>query len=281
MENRQKVEPTDKNFNLGYLKHDFLSRWGVEIEENSAEAFKNRVLGIIQEICPKNTDLIKFEADLFYEIGLPYSGPINVLRYKLKDSVLIRLFEDLELKNDADFAKMFWYLEVMMNMDSDLIDSELFAMSIAESLEASRINSELCIDGSFYKFYPLDIDALDNRIVEVFQWLSEYPEAKEAFKEALVLFQSTEDLTVFIVQLVKSLELFYQSFLSNSDSLDNQKQHIDDYLLHVNSSKEIKEIHHILINLLVKNSLSSKYEAEFLIHLTGASIRFMIQSKDI
>lgn len=278
----------NKDSEIINAQRNFMKRWDIVFDNNNTIQFRNRIITALRKICPEGESLIYFENDLFYRIGLAYINTSHVYSYNYDKSELLKRIAKLDLTQEKDLIKFFWWLENILNTKSTYIDTSYLADKISEALVASGLNAQLCKSGSTYMFYPAGAELLDVKVVnDVLNWLDGYPKAKEKFNSSLLMFQKKNEARHVLDNLRLGLELFLKEFFGNEKSLENQKDVTGQYLSQCNVPKEIRNLYFTLIshynlynNENVKhNDKCSSNEIEFIIYLTGTFIRFLIQTK--
>jgi len=185
-------------------------------------------------------------------------------------------------------------IEVIANIyieeDSQKVAKKNFASNIAEALELSGINAIMCDTPNGYKFYPANAELLDVKlIIDVLNWLSDYPKAKEKYDNALRLFLKGDRTRHVLDDCRLSLELFVKQYLSNEKSLENQIAELGKFLKEKDVSTELRNIFTSLINGYTSyNNRNVKHddsinesEIEFVIYTTGAFMRLLISATRI
>ncbi|MEI3066496.1 hypothetical protein [Phascolarctobacterium faecium] len=262
----------------------FSNRFNINLELNNRENFKNRcIVKISTSVYGYSTQGLSNRIN--YLLGLPHSSSYE---RDFQSSALYTALKKLDLKTDESLYKFLIVLEEILDYNIDN-KNFLLALNIAEALKVSNINAVLCDTSEGYKFYPANSDFLDQKLViDVLNWLSKYPPAKEQYDVSLKLFLKSDTPRVIIDSLRLTIELFFKQLFQNDKSLENQKNNIGNYLKNKDISAEISNMYVKLIdyfaiynNQHIKHNDDSEKikssEIEYLVYLTGNFLRFIIQ----
>ena len=224
------------------------------------------------------------------ELGERY----DFIRYDPPLSYIDRHFKLLHISRN-DFLRCLHLIELIYiyahgKLSSDNVSEKANAKSIVnhinikipELIDKSEVN--LNILWKTGKFYPAGAKILDQKlVVDVLDWLNDYPEAKGDFDKSLKAYMSGRHEDA-VSDCYKCLEGFVRKYLSNSKTLDNNKEEL---LKKINLSQEWKGFLNSFINYAneysrhasEKRSKLDPYEVEAFIYLTGLIIRLCINKK--
>ena len=125
------------------------------------------------------------------------------------------------LSDDISLYNWLMILECLLNIYR-LNDrgKDSFALKIAESLKLSGINAVLCTTADGYLFYPTNAELLDHKIViDVLNWLSDYPPAKEQYNQALRMVLKGDRSRHTVDDIRLSFELFLKQYFNKKKLL--------------------------------------------------------------
>jgi len=195
-----------------------------------------------------------------------------------------------DLTSDTLMYRWLMTMEIYANIDC-YDDAEHarknFAVELAEAVELSGVNAILCDTPDGYRFYPANAELLDIKLViDVLNWLSNYPKAKEKYDDALRLFLKGDRTRHVLDDCRLSLELFVKQYLSNASSLENQISELGKFLKDKNVSTELRNMFNSLLkgytsfnnNNVKHDDKINESEIEFVIYMTGAFMRLLITS---
>lgn len=269
----------------------FATRFNIEKPFGNLKHFQNRCINAIEAYIGEEPCYVNdVSSTVFDMLGLrytyTYTGFLNSALYK------VLTHEKYSPADDQSLIHWLMIVECMLNIDLKYEKGRnLFAMQIAEALKISGINAVLCNTPDGYLFYPANAELLDQKVViDVLNWLSDYPLAKEQFNQALRMFLQGDRTRHIIDSLRLSFELFLKQYLNNNTSIENQQKVMGQYLKDHNVSVEIRNMFTKLVDYFavynnehVKHNddsdLIAESEIEFLIYLSGSFMRFMIQLK--
>lgn len=277
-------------------KKNFIKRWQTDLMSEGFSEFKTRVynvLGVYGDIPIKTIEihiLHLFGIDCIFEEQFDFNFDKRYFnRSRLKHKVL-----DMA-STEIDFI---WRLETIINnivgIDSPSIDARSISYNIvsnlATAIELSNIQVRLCQYGNKFEFHPKGAELLDEKLVnDNLNWLEDYPEARGKFHEALIMSLKKDNPRSIIDNMRLALELFLRAFLVSDKSLENQKSVIGQYFKDCGTPVEISNMYSTLLSQYAKyqnehikhGDTCSENEVEFMIYLTGAFIRFLIQTKNV
>ena len=195
------------------------------------------------------------------------------------------------MKSDNSLFVWLLIIEIVANtnirQDGLSYTDDNFAFEIAEALILSGINAVLCDSKDGYIFYPANAELLDVKlIVDVLNWLNEYPKAKEKYDSALRLFLKGDRTRHVLDDCRLSLELFVKQCLSSEKTLENQVQELGKHLKEKGMSTELRTMFTRLIdgytsynnNKVKHDDKIDESEIEFLIYTTGAFMRLLLSA---
>ena len=300
----KKVYEVTADSHIGALTFDFSNRFNLKTEPSNRVEFKNRCINAIG----------RYLGELEYShIFVIYHNIVDFLGVRAESSILGLSYmaeysdefdfdnseiHDILVKNAWDLSDDYWLykwliiLEIVANSEEDdaliAIDArEKFTKKIAEALSLSDINAIICKTPDGYKLYPSGAKLLDSKlVVDVLNWLNDYPKAKEPYNSALRLFFKGDRTRHVLDDCRLALEMFAKQFLCN-DKLRLEVA-INDLCKHLeahNTSKELRNMFRPLLDYFTKHSnenvkhnvvIAAESEIEFIIYLTGAFIRLLI-----
>lgn len=287
------IQANEKTSNIIRRTNHFSQRFNIEPIQGSREKFKNRCISAIGEFIGGKMERMNWAGDeVCTMLGIQHIETVNFNEYVQTFSDT-RLYKILTLKeltptNDALLFRWLMILECILNIG---YDASLLAQRIAEALVLDGVNAVLCDSADGYVFYPANAELLDQKIViDVLNWLSAYPKAKEQYDMALRLFLQGDRTRHVLDNTRLAFELFLKQYFNNNSSLENQLKHVGEYLKNSGISAELRNMFPKLIDLFAKynnnhikhaddSELIVESEIEFVIYLTGCFMRFLIQSK--
>jgi hypothetical protein len=136
--------------------------------------------------------------------------------------------------------------------------------------------------------YPAGVRVLDDRVInETLDWLESYPKVVKQFSLALEIYLTDAGSKRGIVldRLRHSLEQLLRALLSNRKSLENQKDHLLPWLKARHVNQEVVSMFAVLLEKFAKyqndavkhDDKSAAVEVDFMIYLTGAFMRFLLE----
>jgi len=286
------VEANAKNSDTIQRIQHFSSRFNIEMPQSNKKQFQYRCISAISDYVGDSSSNINYASSkVFFLLGLPYTGTSH---YGFSGSALEKILshEKYSPSDDTSLYQWLMILECLLNTDwQNDYGKYSFVSKIAEALKLSGVNAVLCDTSDGYLFYPSNAELLDQKVViDVLNWLSAYPLAKEQYNQALRMFLKGDRSRHTIDSTRLSFELFLKQYFDNNASIENQVKTIGQYLKINNVSVEIRNMFTKLIdyftaynNQHIKHNDDSEIiaesEMEFLIYLTGSFIRFMVQLK--
>lgn len=283
------VEANAKKSDTIHRLESFSNRFNLELGKNSYSQFHLRCLTAIAQYAYNETFLVRrMSIEISMLLGFSYTHTVFDNEYS--NSQIKNVLEELKITDSASLHRWLMVLECIIAIEvQDEVKRTDFAMSIAEALILSGINSVLCDTADGYIFYPANAEYLDQKLViDVLNWLSKYPDAKEQYDKALRLYVHGDRSRHVIDSLRLSFELFLKRYFTNKTSIENQKNEIGILLKNSDVSVEVRNMFIKLVdyfatynNQHIKHGDSSKQigdaEIEFIIYLTGSFMRFLIQ----
>jgi len=283
------INATAENSGFFNRREDFSRRFNIDFDNNAQEFFKNSCLNIIERHIGHQKAIINKTFRNICEIfGMRYAewGYETSQRYETFPSsplynVVARL--DFKTKNDKSFFDLLLIVETIAN-ESYLKDSK-FASEIKKALKLSKANAVFRETPTGYAFYPAGAEPLDTKLViDVLNWLSDYPKAKEKYNDALRLLLKGDRTRHVLDDSRLALELFIKEYLKNDKSLENQMSELGKFLKEKNLSKELRTMFNDLFkgyttynnNNVKHDDKIEESEIEFIIYITGAFMRLLI-----
>ena len=291
---RKKVKPisaTTKNSYSIQRAEGFSQRFNVDLGGHSHKGFRNRCLLAMEKYIGHDKGAIdRVHNEVCIALGAKFFERKSY-HYTFQDSHFYGMLSKFEITNDRTLFVLLQIVEIVANVDiyqDNLIyrDSD-FAFEIAEALVLSGINAVLCDTPTGYAFYPANAELLDIKlVVDVLNWLNDYPKAKEKYDSALRLFLKGDRTRHVLDDCRLCLELFVKQYLSNVKSLENQISELGKFLKEKGVSAELRNMFTSLINGYTSfNNNNVKHddkinesEIEFVIYTTGAFLRLLISA---
>lgn len=286
MKKTQKVgATTNKKSEIIERQNDFAKRWNLKTSGNYM-AFKNRIIVIFDRLPLDPYWMPSFEREIFYQVGQSYVDQDYMLfSFSFSKTYLYKFINKLDMSQSSHQLLLINILESVLNSGYDIEIPDM-ARKISEALVLSGMNIELYKRGSEYLFYPSGAEILDTKLVnDNLNWLERYPKSREKMHLALSSQQRKGQPRQIIDNMRLSFELFLKQYLNNEKSLENQKELLGKKLQESGISKEIRDMYATLFSFYTRyNNQNVKHddkcasiETEYIIYLTGAFIRFLIQ----
>ena len=294
---KKKIKPvsaTAKNSYSIQRAEGFSHRFNVDLGGNSNKGFKNRCLLAMEKYIGHDKSAIDtVYNDVCIALGVKFIERKSY-QHTFQDFPFYGMLSKFEITNDRTLFVLLQIIEIVANAaiyqehltyrDSD------FAFEIAEALVLSGVNAVLCDTPSGYVFYPANAELLDVKlVVDVLNWLSDYPKAKEKYDSALRLFLKGDRTRHVLDDCRLSLELFVKQYLSIEKTLENQVQELGKHLKEKGMSTELRTMFTHLINgytsynnnKIKHDDKINESEMEFLIYTTGTFMRLLISAARI
>ena len=156
---------------------------------------------------------------------------------------------------------------------------------ILSTLDDLKIPYEIIRDGKEMFIFPKGAAELDKMNVSVpFEWLSDYPQARQAMKRALESYSNNNNYSETADLLRKALECFMQTFFDSKKSLENLKSEYGQFMkehgvpneLASNFETVLQMYTNYMNNFAKHHNKTEKRYLEFIMYHTGNIIRFMI-----
>ena len=304
---RKKVAKVEPSRAIMRIQEGFSNRFNIPNFKSGRKQFKNRCItsvGVfLTWLSKEEIDDLTITISKLVGIPLPISPDVFERgtddEFEFERSRIYKLLDKFEeLSKENHFYIWLMIIEVIANVSCEEIDAKKnFAASIAESLELSGINAILCNTADGYRFYPANAELLDIKlVVDVLNWLSAYPDAKEKYDSALRLFLKGNRTRHVLDDCRLSLELLVKQLMPTPASLENQNKAktdksgdsitpISKYMKDRGVSKEIRDMYSMLLksytdfnndNVKHKDTPVPENEIEFFIYTTGSFMRFII-----
>lgn len=296
MTQKKKLSSQKKDLDLLTRMRNFNRRWNIASdEEEDSRKFKNRVLTTVDKVvggyCLANPQ-VSIEYALLLGYNLPPSATTGSYTALL---VLGRNFENDPvykiLAGATDFRNfvtsiqaLFWTLEKYDCPNiSELADGIQTAINYTPnvSLRIFKKNKTVTL-------YPGGAKILDNELVnQSLSWLEGRPSVAKHYQQALSIYLSKDESKYrnLLDNLRLSLEELLRAVLGNKKSLENQKLILRPWLRNCGVHPQIINMYDDLLarfmqyqNDAVKHGDNwSSIEIEFMIYLTGAFMRLLLQ----
>ncbi|MCI8347262.1 MAG: hypothetical protein HFJ12_04870 [Bacilli bacterium] len=290
----REINITINNSKMFSQKESFNKRWNIIDTKEHREQLKNRCLLTLENelnkanfndsytILAKRTYINTFCMNISISLGIygktTYSS-------KFTDTDLYKYINCLNMNNLTDYNTLLFFLELCLNYNFEgKISNSNLAKKIAEIFKVSNTKVRIIKDES-YKIYPTDIELFDEKlIVDVLNWLDNYPKTKEHFSNALRMQRIDNRLRIIVDELRLSLEFMFKQLFDNDKSLENQKSNLGKYFKDNCISSEISNMYTKLFILYTDynnhnakhNDMIKEIEIDYLIYLTGTFIRFIL-----
>ena len=300
---RKKIKKVEPCGDIIRIQEGFANRFNIPRVKSGEFQFRNRCLTSISIfftwISRNQVSNITTMVSKLLGVHLPFESNYGTSFESTKLYELLSKFP--ELSTDTVINNWLMIMEVVANTYTESDQEEIarghFVQNIAEALELSGINAIICDTPDGFKFYPANAELLDIKlVVDVLNWLSDYPDAKEKYNNALRLFLKGDRTRHVLDDCRLSLELFMKQILNSPASLENQNKEkkgksgetesqIGRYMKEKNVSKEVREMYSTLLkhyttfnneNIKHDDAIIPGNEIEFFIYTTGMFIRFMI-----
>jgi hypothetical protein len=273
-------------------RSSFNSRFDVlESDQERLRQFKNRTLNTIDRILGAkilwNREL---EREYLYLLGKPCPTTSNSI-----PAVLALL------NNATDFAQSATYrcldqegslieychcLDGFFHLPLSQADLQGLYDGFAQDLMLSSVPMRITHRGSHYGFYPRGPRVLDENVIDVdMEWLSDYPKALTAFKNALAQSSDSSKQREMLDSLRLSLENCLRQLLGNGKSLEKNKDPLlkwmDDHGTNVETRQMMSQLLHFYCNYQnehVKHGDGWKpAEVDFILYLTATFIHLLAE----
>ena len=189
------------------------------------------------------------------------------------------------LAGSRETQELVFYLESLFHLPFRSKTLEQLAAGLKEDITASGVPVVLAHSKGSYIFYPKGVKLLDEHVVNAdLEWLSDYPKALTAFKNALVQSSDSAKQREVLDSLRVSLENFIRQLLSNRKSLENNKDGLlkwmDDHHTNTESRQMMRQLVQFYCdyqNNHVKHGDSWKpAEVAFILYETATFVYFLL-----
>lgn len=256
----------------------FRQRWRIDVSrEEDFRSLRARIVALID----KHLGPLAEFNDLKTEYAFLSGGPNSSLRQL--SAVIEAAKNVVEIVHRIQPLLWALFRSGYAGRAASLSNDLRVAFALSPSLDIVLLGRE---DG--FMMYPSGAELLDQQLVEeTLDWLAAYPEVEKPFHEALRMYAAKETLKYrnLLDNLRFSLEQMLRAVLGNQKSLENQKLEALKWLANHQIHAHITNMYNDLItrfasyqNDAVKHSERySATEIEFMIYLTGAFLRFLVQ----
>ena len=208
----------------------------------------------------------------------------------IAETGLSRIWPYLQQKKN-NFKDFLATLITLVNIyDSSAGAKDRILPQVIKALVDSRILYEIKEDDDGVFIFPKGAKELDDKLVtEPLQWLTEYPNARIAWINALKVYADvTEENACDCADLFrKALEQFFREFFGGKKSLENYKSEYGNFMKDhgiplelSNSFEKVLNQYTIYMNNYAKhNDGTLKIALEYIMYQTGSLIRFLITLK--
>jgi len=295
---KKKVKKVEAIGEIIRMQEGFFSRFNLLNQKSDRKQFHNRCVtsvGIFFTwLYQSQIDLITLNVSKLLGVHINIKPDISEKDsqgFYYEKSRLYKLLNAFDLSKESLLFTWLMVIEVLANAscegDDQINARKSFVRNLAEALELSGINAILCDTPDGYKFYPANSELLDIKLViDVLNWLSDYPKAKEKYDSALRLFLKGDRTRHVLDDCRLSLELFVKQYLGSPSSLENQVAELGRFLKGKSVSSELRNMFNSILkgytdfnNRNVNHDdIVNGNEIEFVIYLTGAFMRLLITS---
>ena len=258
-------------------------------------------LGIGFDDNGKNTLFIQRMQLFFHSFDLEFSKASEVkfcyqtgstLKYweRYEEELLQRMWDYLKPKktNFKDFLSALVVLSNLYNKQSTS-NNEILSF-VKKNLVDSHISFDVIEDKDGVFIFPKGVKELDDKLVtEPLQWLTEYPNARIAWINALKVYADATDKNASDCadSFRKALEQFFREFFGGEKSLENYKSEYGKFMKDhgipaelSNSFEKVQNQYTTYMNNYAKHGNgTSKIALEYIMYQTGSLIRFLITLK--
>ena len=197
-------------------------------------------------------------------------------------------------RNQKSFRRFLSSLVVFANTYCDVGRERTEKLNIfsqiKNALEDCGIPFDVVKDADGIFIFPKGAKELDDNLVsEPLQWLTQYPNARDAWIKALKTYaDATDNNASDCADLFrKALEQFFKEFFGSDRSLENYKSEYDNYMKNRGIPAELRNMFRCVFDLYTKymnkyakhNDGTLKIALEYIMYQTGSLIRFMITLK--
>ena len=262
----------------------FRKRWDVDTTDREQfREFQSRALHTVASVL--GSDLVS-RSDLTNEYLRIIGQPPDFVAHRLARSA-----NDTPIWHVLEYPivwawEFVFHLESLFHLSLAAETLEQLATSLRENIEASGAPVVLAHSKGSYIFYPKGVKLLDEHVVNAdLEWLSDYPKALTAFKNALVQSSDSAKQREVLDSLRVSLENFVRQLLGNRKSLENNKDALlkwmDDHNTNTETRNMMRELFQFYCNYQnnhVKHGDGWKpAEVDFILYLTATFIHFLAE----
>lgn len=272
---------------------DYRRALGLSFSDNDKKNLFIRKVGVYMESSKRVPFEEKDEIAFSYEIGEKYLladvGPIDFNVWN-KFVGLQRAWLYLSKHTDTFEDFLSCVIALINTYKGKKSDKNVIISNIKKALEDSHIRFELMTDNDGIFIFPKGAKELDNALVsEPLEWLSEYPQTRKEWVDALIDYSNLTDDNASDVadKFRKALERFFQEFFGKTKSLENLKSEYGSYLKEHGVPAEIsnnfetlhKSYTDFVNNYAKHHNKTSKNVLEYIMYQTGNIIRLLITLK--
>ena len=265
-----------------YLK-GFRKRWDVDATDRQQfQEFQSRALHTVTSML--GSDLVS-RPDLSNEYLRIIGRPPDFVAHRLARSA-----NDTPVWHVLEYPivwawEFVFHLESLFHLSLAAETLEQLATGLRENIEASGAPIVLAHSNGKYIFYRKGARLLDEHVVNTdLEWLSDYPKALAAFKNALVQSSDSAKQREMLDSLRISLENFLRQLLGNRRSLENNKEVLlkwmDDHDTNTETRQMMRQLFQFYCeyqNNHIKHGDGWKpAEVDFILYLTATFINLLV-----
>lgn len=281
--------------------NEFYKRWNISVDEDAEfQRFKNRIITTIDRVVGRHILQTSAITDAFVmhvghkciptsAIGLTADLNLYGFDEKFVDNPVFKEFNSTKKLQQLVFAIqcLFWALEEnKCPLIGQLVKQVQAAIDVSPCIDMKVVSR-----GARVTIYPAGAELLDQMIVNsTLEWLAHYPAVTKHFESALQIY-SRKDTSLYrnlLDELRAGLEKLFQNILQNKKTLENQKELLLNWLESKGVHVQIRNLYEHLVfkgyvryqNDAVKHGEGwSEFEVEYMIYLTGAFMRLLLELK--
>lgn len=194
------------------------------------------------------------------------------------------------IANKSSFKRFLAYfiafINCLTNRQEGIKQDELLGV-LDKAFEESKLKYALLKDEDKYFVFPKGAKELDDALVsEPLEWLSEYPQTRKEWIDALTAYSNVTDDNASDVadKFRKALERFFQEFFNTTKTLENLKSEYGTYMKSKgvppeisNNLETIQQCYTNFMNNYAKHhDKTSENLLEYIMYQTGNIIRLII-----
>jgi len=184
------------------------------------------------------------------------------------------------------FQEVLFRLSSLVNSMEDAIKRNEIYDGIIDCIKASKVKIELIEDNDGVFFIPSGVKLFDQvLIIDVMEWLKEYPKSRETVSNALKQYAEGEYDRDIVDNMRKALEEFLKEFFENSKNLDNNIAEVGTYLKRNGVATEFTTLFTMVTRQYnnINNEIAKHKDrvipdvVEYIIYQTGVLMRLLIK----